>query len=149
MHLPLGQAGLHFVVVGEKIYAVDVVDVTPRGREKVLRGAVGVARAINLRAASTRLAALGAGVQLRVGDGALTLGRAPSQATATIVHAPLGAQLDPELTLLSPPRHGAIGLVTAAVFVALGLGSASSIARRRRALPDGEAAYHTSRVAKA
>ena len=68
---------------------------TPRGREKVLRGAVGVARAIDLRAASTRLAALGAGVQLRVGDGALTLGRAPSQATATIVHAPLGAAARP------------------------------------------------------
>src|SRR5512135_1935111 len=48
VHLPLGTAGLHFVVSGETVYAVNVIDVRPRGRERVLRGAVGVARAIDL-----------------------------------------------------------------------------------------------------
>jgi hypothetical protein len=149
VHLPLGQAGLHFVVAGESVYAVDVVDVTPRGRQKVLRGTVGVARAVDLAAASARLAELGAGVQLRVGEGALTLGRAPSQATATLVHPPLGAQLDPELTLLSPPRHNTIGVVMALCFVGLGIAFGVVIARRRRALSEREAAYHPSRIAKA
>ena len=148
MHLPLGQAGLHFVVAGEKIYAVDVVDVIPRGRQKVLRGAVGVARAVDLGVASARLADLGAGVQVRVGDGALTIGHAPSQATAALVHAPLGAQPDVELTLLSPPRHNTIGLTMALTFVALGIAFGVVIARRRRAHSEGEAGYHTSRVAK-
>lgn len=144
VHLPLGQAGLHFVVAGETIYAVDVVDVTPRGRDKVLRGAVGVARAVDFAGASARLAELGAAVQVRVGDGALTLGRAPSTATATVVHAPLGAQLEPELMVFSPARHGALGLTMALTFVALGIAFGVVIARRRRALPANEAEYDTS-----
>jgi hypothetical protein len=142
VHLPLGAAGLHFVVAGDTLYAVEVVDVQPRGREHVLRGAVGVARAIDLAAASARLAKLGAGAQLRVGDGALTLGHAPSQATATIVHPPLGAQLDPELTLLMPPPRHSIGAVMALAFVGLGIAFGVVIARRRRVLHESENAYH-------
>ena len=148
VHLPLGQAGLHFVVAGDAIYAVEVVDVLPRGRQSQLRGAVGVAQVVDLAAASARLAELGAGVQLRVGDGVLVLGQAPSHATAMLVHAPLGAQLNPELTLLSaPPRH-TIGVVMALAFVALGLGFGVVIARRRRVHADGDAGYQTHRVAK-
>jgi hypothetical protein len=147
VHLPLGQAGLHFIVAGDAIYAVDVADVKPRGRQDQLRGAVGVARAVDLAAASARLAALGAGVQLRVGDGVLVLGSAPSHATAMLVHAPLGAQIDPELTLLSPPPRHTIGVVMALAFVALGIGFGVVVARRRRH-SESDAPYHTHRVAK-
>lgn len=140
VHLPLGTAGLHFIVAGETVYAVDVVDVQPRGRENVLRGAVGVARAIDLKGASAALAKLGAGAQLRIGDGAITLGTPPAHATATMVHPPLGAQLDPELTLLSPPPGHSIGAVMALTFVGLGLAFGIVIARRRR-VHDHEHAY--------
>ena len=149
VHLPFAQAGLQFVVAGDTIYAVDVVDVKPRGRQNQLRGAVGVARVVDLAAASARLAELGGGVQLRIGDGALVLGHAPSHATALLVHPPLGALVDPEMTLLSPPPRHTIGLVMALVFVALGLGFGVVIARRRRAVPGSEAAYHPRRAAKA
>ncbi len=142
VHLPLGTAGLHFVVAGNSIYAVEVVDVKPRGRETVLRGAVGVARAVDLTAASAALSQLGAGAQLRVGDGALALGLVPSQATATLVHPPLGAQLDPELTLFVPPARHSIGVVMALAFVGLGIGFGVVIARRRRVAHENEAAYH-------
>jgi hypothetical protein len=149
VHLPLGKAGLHYVVAGDTLYAVEVVDVTPRGRGKVLRGAVGVASPVDLAAASARLAELGAGAQLRVGDGALALGRAPTQATATLMHPPLGALLDPELTVLVPPRSHAFGVTAAVAFVALGLGFGVVIARRRRdhAARHGYRATGTSRVA--
>lgn len=147
VHLPLGTAGLHFVVSGETVYAVNVIDVRPRGREHVLRGAVGVARAIDLSAASAALARLGAGAQLRVGDGALTLGRAPAHATATLVHPPLGAQLDPELTLLVPPPRHSIGAVMALAFVGLGLAFGIVIARRRRVHEHEDAVHHRPRIA--
>lgn len=147
IHLPLQQAGLHYVVAGETVYAVDVVDVTPRGRQNVLRGAVGVARVVDLTAASAQLAELGAGAQLRVGDGALALGRAPSQATATLVHPPLGAVVEPELTLLSPPPRHSIGIVMALVFVGLGIVFGVVIARRRRVAHENERAYHRPHIA--
>ncbi|HEX8953067.1 MAG TPA: hypothetical protein VF945_14530 [Polyangia bacterium] len=147
VHLPLGSAGLHFAVVGETLYAVDVIDVRPRGRERVLRGAVGVARAIDLSAASAALARLGAGAQLRVGDGALTLGAAPAHATATLVHPPLGAQLDPELTLLVPPPRHSIGAVMALAFVGLGLAFGIVIARRRRGHEHEDAIHHRPHIA--
>lgn len=147
VHLPLGTAGLHFVVSGETVYAVDVIDVRPRGRDRVLRGAVGVAHAIDLAAASAALARLGAGAQLRIGDGALTLGRPPAHATATLVHPPLGAQLEPELTLLSvPPRHS-IGVVMALAFVGLGLAFGIVIARRRRVHEHDDAIQHRPHIA--
>jgi len=147
VHLPLGSAGLHFVVAGETVYAVDVINVKPRGRERVLRGAVGVAHAIDLSAASAALAALGAGAQLRIGDGAVALGHAPAHATATLVHPPLGAQLDPELTLLVPPPRHSIGLVMALAFVGLGLGFGIVIARRRRGHESADAYEHRPRIA--
>jgi hypothetical protein len=142
VHLPIAAPGLRFVVVGDVVYAVDVVEVRPRARERVVRGAVGVARAIDLAPARARLAKLGAAALLRVGEETLTIGRAPSSATTTTVHPSLGARIDPELTMLAPPPRRAIGALMALAFVGLGVGFVVVIVRRRRVLAVHDDAYH-------
>jgi len=141
VHLPLGAAGLSFVAVGDALYAVDVVDVRPRGRVNVVRGVVGVARAIDLAPARARLAQLGAGARLRIGETTLSLGKAPAQATTTMVHPSLGARIDPELTMLAPPPHRAIGALMALAVVGIAVGFVVVVVRRRRVLAVHDAAY--------
>lgn len=147
VHLPLAATGLSFVAVGDALYAVDVVEVQPRGRERVVSGVVGVARAIDLAPARTRLAELGAAARLRIGDTTLTLGRAPAQvATTTTVHPLLGATVDPELTILVPPARRAIGAIMALAFVGLAVGFVVVMVRRRRVLAVHDHAYDRVRA---
>lgn len=142
VHLPLGATGQSFVVVGDALYAVDVVAVRPRSRANVVRGIVGVARAMNLAPARARLAELGAAAQLRIGDTTLLMGHASARATATtMLHPSLGATIDPELTLVAPPPRRAIGALMALAFVGLAVGFVVVVVRRRRVLAVHDDAY--------
>jgi hypothetical protein len=148
VHLPLGATGLSFVVVGKALYAVDVVAVRPRSRANVVRGVVGVARAIDLASASAQLAELGGAAQLRIGETTLVFGHAPARATATTtLHPSLGANVNPELTMIAPPPHRAIGALMALAVVGLAVGFGVVVVRRRRVLAVHDDAYDRARIA--
>jgi hypothetical protein len=102
MHLPLGAAGLHFVAAADELYAVAVIEVKPRERADVVRGAVGVAERVNLTASSAQLAQLGGGAVLRTRDGSIELGQRPVSASSLELPVNLGSAADPQLTLLVP-----------------------------------------------
>jgi hypothetical protein len=134
VHLPLGVTGLSFVAVGHALYAVDVVAV---------RGVVGVARAIDLAPASAQLAELGGAAQLRIGETTLLVGHAMARAaTTTTLHPSLGAKINPELTMMAPPPHRAIGALMALAVVGLAVGFVVVVVRRRRVLAVHDDAYH-------
>jgi hypothetical protein len=145
VHLPLQTPGLHIVDVAGRLYAIAVVQLKPRDRADVVRGLVGVARAVDLAPVSAKLAALGAAIDVRVDGGSFTLGQPPSTVAATIVqHPPLGADVDPELTLFVPPSLASSSSpLGAASLGLLGLGIVVGVVlfRRRRSLAAAVAAY--------
>ncbi|MCA1663304.1 MAG: hypothetical protein LC659_03385, partial [Myxococcales bacterium] len=107
-----------------------------------VRGVVGVARPVDLAPASARLAELGGAVQLRIGDTTLLYGQPTARATAmTTLHPSFGAKMNPELTLVAPPPHRAIGALMALAFVGLAVGFVVVVVRRRRVLAVDDDAY--------
>ncbi|MGZ3440503.1 MAG: hypothetical protein ACXVDD_13365 [Polyangia bacterium] len=135
VHLPLEQAGLHYVIAGDEIYAVAVLEVQPRDRDKTLRGVVGVARLVDVAGARAGIAKLGGAVEIRVGQDRLMVGVAPAGGTTTIVHPPLGAQKEPALAVILPASHRPIG--AAMMLAGAGLGLLLLLRRRRHAADSG------------
>ena len=139
VHLPLQSAGQFIVSEGERLYALAVVEVRPRERANVVRGLVGVARAIDLAAASARLERLGAGAIIRTGSGSVAIGHSPSSSSPVELHAAVGVAVEPQLTLLVPTSHGSlVGGLTAIGLAAFVV--AFVLVRRRRA-SQGAVAY--------
>lgn len=135
VHLPLGSPGVSIVIVGDAVYSVAVVEVQPRERSKILRGVVGVAKAVDLAEVTTLLAKLGGAVELRVGQERMMIGQAPAHATTVLVHAPLGAQREPVLAVLTPPPRHPIG--AALMVLGAGIGLALLLRRRHTAVNGG------------
>ena len=96
--LPLGRPGPRLVVSGGRAQIVVVTQIAPRLRAGELHGVLAVAKAVDLTAASKRLAALGVSVRLVAAGGALTLGGGspvPARGAATVA-------------LRSPAAEGAV-----------------------------------------
>jgi hypothetical protein len=135
LHLPLETAGLHYVVDGAWLYAVAVVDVDPRERAKSLRGVVAVARLVDIAAARAQIVKLGGAVEVRVGSQRAMIGTAPAGGTTTIVHPPLGAQVEPELAVIMPSSRRPIGAMV--MIAGGGMGLVLLLRRRRHAADSG------------
>ena len=73
--LPLSRPGSHLLVAGGRIHVATVVGVQPRARVGELRGALGVAQALDTTSIARRLEALGVDARLETSAGSAALGR--------------------------------------------------------------------------
>jgi len=107
--VPLADPGSKLVGSDGRLHVVDVVSVEPKTRADQIRGAVGVARAVDTASLGNKLRR--AGIALRVdlsGGGGVVVGRAPSNAH------------EEPVALVADAAHGA--KVTALTSTGLGLG---------------------------
>lgn len=133
-HLPLGDPGTRLFAGDGQLRVVAVVDVDAKTRSDQIRGAVGVARPIDIAALAAKLSR--SGFALRVdapGGGGAVIGTAPSSPRVEPLTLVADAAHGAKLTALAPAGASAILLVVAFLVLFASLGVAAWLWKRASA----------------
>jgi hypothetical protein len=140
LRAPLTELGPRFLVSGGDLLVASVVGIEPRERADAVRGALVVARRLDLADASDRLIRAGIAAHILAPDGSVvTLTEVPALARQPEVTVPIGSPARLQLVARLPAQNTGLW-VALAVFVLVIWGGAAVLAARRVAMRAGSAA---------
>jgi hypothetical protein len=129
MGTPLTAPGAHAIVVGGELLVGWVVAVEPRERADAVRGALIVARRLDVTAISDQLIRAGIAARVITPDGSATLTEVPALARQPETILPIGASGGMRLAGRLPGRKSGVW-VALGIFVLLIWGAAAAVAAR-------------------
>ena len=149
LHAPLTELGPRVLVSGGDLLVASVVGIEPRERADAVRGALVVARRLDLAEASDRLIRAGIAAHILAPDGSVvTLTEVPALAHQPETTVPIGSAARLRLVARLPPQNTGLW-VALGLFVLLIWGGAAMLAARRVAMRTDRAGAAGDRPAPA